>query len=176
MCALGWNAGCAECSSRPLPPGFTTKGAAAVGTMWCPGQTASGQCDNTLGLGGRELCVAHRLHWSHEQNLRQDVTAAPEAVAKMLQLDRFLHHYNLLTDDDFSYFLEELQAESHGNIDEYGHEEWASSSILEACDSSNFLPLAKTGKLAFEMPEIRTAEAELHNAGFLIYLRSKVHM
>ena len=167
MCALGWNAGCAECSSRPLPPGFTTKGTAAVGTMWCPGQTASGQCDNTLGLGGCELCVAHRLHWSHEQNLRQDVTAAPEAVAKMLQLDRFLHHYNLLTDDDFSYFLDELQAESHGNIDEYGHEEWASSWILEAFDSSNFLPLAKTGKLAFEMPEIRTAEAELHNAGLL---------
>ena len=123
---------------------ITTKGTAAVGALWCPGQTASGQCDKTLGLGACELCAAHRLHWSHERNLRQNVTASPEAVAKVLQLDRFLYQYDIVTDADYSYFLEELQAESHGNINEYGHEEWASSWILEAFDSSNFLPLAKT--------------------------------
>ena len=167
MCALGWNASCAECSTRPLPPGFTTKGAAEVGTMWCPGQAAAGPCDKALGFGDCELCAAHRLHWSHERNLRQDVTPSPEAVAKVLQLDRFLDQYNLLADDDFTYYLEELQAASHGNIDEYGHEEWASSWILEAFDSTKFLPLAKTAKLPFEMPEIRAAEAELHNAGLV---------
>ena len=170
-CAGMQNADCPECLQRPLPSSLTTRGTARVETLWCPGPTDSGICGHPLGISDCPLCAAHKQFWQYQRNLNQKLVYPPAHFCKFLQLDRFLYSLDLAVEPTFQYQLQEVHQVLDGQTDSYTFEQWACHWIALATsptDIQGFLPLPKSSKLPFELPDLLRSEPSLHNCGFTL--------
>ena len=166
----------------PLPDAFRSTGRAPVEKLWCPAPTDFGTCGQPLGTGDCSLCVAHKQFWQHERNLHQKLVCPPADFCKFLQLDRCLYSFDLAVEPTFQYQLREAHQVLDGQLGSYTFEQWACHWIVlatSAMETQGFLPLPKSGKLPFELPDLLRSEPSLHNCGFTLsdtLLRENIYL
>ena len=177
-CIKGSNHDCPDCDTHPLPPGFNNQISQEPSSPWCPGVDSHHYpCQAKLGHGECDLCKYHQNFVKLEKNFNQTILPSSFDWCTALQLDYFLHSFDLYQDNDFEYYLniskQQLPFQSNNTLllDKFTADDWINYVVaLPLIDSrvQDFIPLPHDPKLPFQIPDLARNAPEVYNSGYPI--------